>query len=249
MESTSIDELRHELAVANRILAHEGVRDAFGHLSMRHPREPGRFLLSRHRAPPLVEAADILEFNRESEPVASANVRLYGERIIHGEIYKARPDVQAVVHHHAAAVMAFAVSGKEILPVFHMGAVIAPKVPVWDSREDFGDTSLLVTKPEEGASLARALGPHWMVLMRRHGATVVGRNLRETVYRAVYSCHNADYQWRAHALGAVGELTPVEAEKAAAYVLQPGPVERAWDYFLRRLDESGRMPPRTGLAQ
>ncbi len=109
-----------------------------------------------------------------SEPVKPPTVQLYAERVIHGEIYKARPDVLAVCHHHAAAIMPFCISGDPVVPVFHLGAAMGAVAPFWDSRDDFGDTNLLVVKPEEGASLARALGSHSMVLMRRHGATVVG---------------------------------------------------------------------------
>jgi ribulose-5-phosphate 4-epimerase/fuculose-1-phosphate aldolase len=239
-----LSDLRHELALANRILAHEGVLDAFGHISLRHPTDPSRFFLSRHRAPPLVEPGDILEFNLDSEPVTPTEKRLYGERVIHGSIYKVRPDVRSVVHHHAPAIMPFAVSGMDIVPVYHMGSVVGPKVPLWDSRDDFGDTSLLVTKPEEGASLAKALGPYWTVLMRRHGATVAGTSLHETVYRAVYGCDNAEFQWKAHALGEVGALSAIEAEKASAYVLQPGPVARAWEYWSMRVAQAGQMPAR-----
>ena len=185
-------------------LGHEGVIDAFGHVSLRHPERPDRYLLSRSRAPALVEPDDILEFTLDSEPVEPPTVQLYAERVIHGEIYKARPDVIAVCHHHSAAIMPFAISGEAMVPVFHLGAAMGPVVPFWDSRDDFGDTNLLVVKPEEGASLARALGKHSMVLMRRHGATVVGASLRELVFRSIYSCDNARYLAEAKRLGNFG---------------------------------------------
>src|SRR5262249_16991802 len=185
--------LRHELAIANRILANEGVIDAFGHVSVRHPDDSGRYFLSRSRSPEVVEPNDILEFDLDSQPVASPIVQLYAERVIHGEIYKARPDVVAVAHHHAPAVMPFCISGDPIVPFFQPGAAMGAVAPFWDSRDEFGDTNLLVVKPAEGASLARALGKHSMVLMRRHGATVVGSSLRELVFRAIYSCDNARY--------------------------------------------------------
>jgi len=235
--------LRHELAVANRILAHEGVIDAFGHVSLRHPDEPGRYLLSRSRAPELVERGDILEFDLESRPVYPTTVELYAERVIHGEIYKARPDVTAVCHHHAPAVMPFCVSGEPIVPVFHLGAATGALAPFWDSRDDFGDTNLLVIRLEEGASLARALGPHSMVLMRRHGATVVGTSLRELVFRCVYSCHNARYLSEAKRLGQVAPLTPGEIEMAQAIYQIPAAQSRAWEYWTARLARAGFMPP------
>ena len=140
----TLAELRYELAIANRILAHEGVLDAFGHLSARHPRDPRRYLLSRSRAPELVEPGDIFEYTLDSEPVSPPGVPLYSERVIHGEIFKARPDVMAVVHHHAPAVMPFCISGEELVPVFHLGAAMGEKAPFWDQRDEFGDTNLLL---------------------------------------------------------------------------------------------------------
>jgi ribulose-5-phosphate 4-epimerase/fuculose-1-phosphate aldolase len=227
----SLRSLREELAIANRILAHEGVLDAFGHVSVRRPDDPQRYLLSRSRAPALVEPGDILEFNLDSEPAKPSTARLYGERVIHGEIYKARPDVVAVVHHHAPAVMPYCVAGIALKPVFHLGATMGLEVPFWDSRDDFGDTNLLVIRPEEGASLARALGAHWTVLMRRHGATVAGCGLHEVVFRSIYGVRNAEFQSGAQALGSVGALSPGESEMAGEYNLAPGPVARAWEYW------------------
>ena len=165
-------ELRRELAVANRILANEGIIDAFGHISARNPKDPSCYFISRHRASELVEPSDILEMTLDSKPVAPTNVRLYSEMVIHGEIYKARPDVNSVCHHHAPSVLPFCATGVELVPLFHLGGTLGDKVPFWDSRDEFGDTNLLVTTPEEGASHARALGPHWMLLLRRHGEEV-----------------------------------------------------------------------------
>ena len=239
-----VEDVRYELTLANRILAHEGVLDAFGHVSVRHPNDPKRYLLSRSRGPELVEPADILEYDLDSEPLRPPTARLYSERVIHGEIYKARPEVTSVCHHHAPAVMPYAISGEDIVPVFHLGAVIGSKAPFWDQRDEFGDTNLLVIKPEEGRSLARALGPHWIVMMRRHGATVAGTSVRETVFRSIYSCRNAEFQTQARALGRVGQLTAGEVERARAHNLQPGPINRAWEYWTVRLEKRGEMPPR-----
>ncbi len=234
---------RYELAVANRILGHEGVLDAFGHVSVRHPSDPGRYLLPRSRSPELIEPADILEFTLDSAPVAPPKVPLYSERVIHGEIYKARPDVMAVCHHHSPAVMPFCITGEPLVPVFHLGATIGATVPYWDSLDDFGDTNLLVVKPEEGASLARALGPHSVVLMRRHGATVVGANLRELVFRSIYSCLNAVYLSEGKKMGKVGPLTPGEIEMAGAINKIPSVPLRTWEYWATRLAKRGGMPP------
>jgi ribulose-5-phosphate 4-epimerase/fuculose-1-phosphate aldolase len=242
-------DLRHELAVANRILAHEGVIDAFGHVSIRHPDDPDRYFLSRSRSPELVEPGDILEFDLDSRPIDPPTVQLYAERVIHGEIFKARPDVVAVCHHHAPAVMPFCISGDPIVPVFHLGAAMGALAPFWDSRDEFGDTNLLVVTPAEGASLARALGKHSMVLMRRHGATVVGASLRELVFRAIYSCDNARYLSEAKRLGNFSPLTPGEIEMAQAIYQLPTAQGRAWEYWeTRSAKRGGALVRRTGVV-
>src|SRR4029077_9310480 len=111
--------------------------------------------------------------------------------VIHGGIYQARQEVNAVCHHHAASILPFCVSGMELKPVYHLGATLGAKVPFWDSRDEFGDTTLIVAKPEEGASLARALADNWIVLMRRHGAAVIGPTLEELAFRTIYIARNA----------------------------------------------------------
>ena len=236
-------ELRHELIVATRILANENVLDAFGHVSVRHPRDPRRYFIPRHCAPELAETSDIIEMTLDSEPVRPTESRLYSERVIHGEIYKARPEVNAVCHHHAHAVLPYAISGTEMVPVFLLGAVIG-HVPFWDQHDEFGDTNMLVVKPEEGASLARALGPHWTVLMRRHGAAVAGTSLRELTFRTVFGCDNAKLQSQAMAHGHVDSLSPGEAKLTSAHQLRPPAMGRAWDYWVRRVEKAGLMPAR-----
>ena len=230
-----LDEARNKLALANRILAHEGVLDGFGHVSMRHPTDPGRYLLARSRSPELIEPSDILEFTLDSQPIAPPIGFLYGERVIHGCIYLARPDVHAVCHQHSRSVMPFCIAGVALQPVDHLGATMGPTVPFWDQRDEFGDTDLIVAKPEEGRSLARALGPNWVVLMKRHGATVAGISTEELVFRSIFSCRNADLQREAQMLGGISEMTPVEIQKAGAFNLEPRPISRAWEYWTARL--------------
>jgi ribulose-5-phosphate 4-epimerase/fuculose-1-phosphate aldolase len=239
----NLTDLTAELALANRILAHEGVLDAFGHVSVRHPADPGRYLLSRSRSPLLVEAADVLEYTLDSEPVKPAKVQLYAERVIHGCIYQARSDVMAVCHHHSPAVMPFCIVGKPIAPVFHLGATIGEETPFWDQQDEFGDTNLLVVKQEEGHSLARALGPHTVVLMKRHGATVVGGGLKELVSRSIFLCQNAEYQMRAQMLGIPEPLHRGEIKLAGTISLLPGVVARTWEYWSMRLKAAGALPP------
>jgi HCOMODA/2-hydroxy-3-carboxy-muconic semialdehyde decarboxylase len=230
--------LRRELSIANRILANEGALDAFGHISIRHPDDPERYLISRHRAAELVGPSDILEFTLDSKPVKPTDVRLYSELVIHGEVYKARPDVHSVCHHHALAVLPFAISGIELLPVTHLGAAMEGPVPFWDSRDDFGDTALLITRPEEGRSMAKAMGDGFMVVLRRHGATVAGRSLHECVFRTIYMCLNAELQSRAMAMGSLGPLSRGEIEKCANAVLTPRVEGRAWEYWATRLERA-----------
>jgi ribulose-5-phosphate 4-epimerase/fuculose-1-phosphate aldolase len=241
---TDLADVRYQVALANRMLANEGVLDAFGHVSMRHPADPDRYLLSRSRSPGLIEAADILEFTLDSDPVEKPSVRLYAERVIHGCIYQARPDVTAVCHHHAPAVMPFCIAGVPIVPVFHLGAAGGETLPFWNQRDEFGDTNLLVVKPEEGRSLSRALGPHAAVLMNHHGATVVGGDLRELVSRAIFMCQNAEYQLRAQLLGKVPTLTPGETRLAGTINAMPNVTDRTWEYWTLRLGKAGGVPPR-----
>ena len=240
----NLSDARYEVALANRILANEGVLDAFGHVSLRHPSDPSRYLLSRSRSPGLIEPDDVLEFTLDSEPVATPSVQLYAERVIHGCIYEARPDVTAVCHHHAPSVMPFCIAGVPIVPVFHLGAAGGETLPFWNQRDEFGDTNLLVVKPEEARSLARALGSHGAVLMNHHGASVVGRDLRELVSRSIFMCQNADYQLRAHLLGKVATLTAGETKLAGVLNAMPNVTNRTWEYWTLRLVRTGGLPPR-----
>ena len=245
----ALADVRQEVAVANRILANEGIIDAFGHISMRHPSNPNRYFISRHRASELVEPSDVLEFDLESKPVHPTSVRLYSEMVIHGEVYKARPDVNSVCHHHAPSVLPFCATGVELVPLFHLGGTLGPKVPFWDSQDEFGDTNLLVRTPEEGASMARALGPHFLVLLRRHGATLASHSLRDCVFRSVYTTRNAELQLRAMAIGTLGPLSPGEAKICGAHNLGARGVERAWEYWVIRLAKAEAMWAAAGLPR
>jgi ribulose-5-phosphate 4-epimerase/fuculose-1-phosphate aldolase len=237
-------DIRYDIALANRMLANEGVLDAFGHVSARHPDDPGRYLLSRSRSPELIEPDDLIEYTLDSKPVAEPNTQMYAERVIHGEIYKARPDVMAVCHHHGSAILPFCITLEPYVPVTHLGAAAGQVVPFWDQREEFGDTNLLVVKPEEGVSLARALGDNVMVLMVNHGATVVGPDLKQLVFRSIYSCRNAECQSEAKRLGAtVRPLSPGEIDKAKSLNAMPNVVARTWEYWSMRLSKAGELPP------
>jgi HCOMODA/2-hydroxy-3-carboxy-muconic semialdehyde decarboxylase len=243
----ALDGARYALALANRIVAYEGVLDGFGHISVRHPGDPQRYLLSRSRSPELIEPSDILEFTLDSELLTKGNLLPYGECVIHGEIYKARPDVTAVCHHHSTAILPFCITGKELKPMYGLGSVMGPVVPFWDSRDEFGDTPMVLTTSAQGASLAKRLGPHAMVLMRRHGATVVGATIQEVVFRSIHTHRNAELQLRAASLGQVSPLSQGETEMAGDYSLRERPMSRAWEYWTTRLAKAGEMPPQAKL--
>jgi ribulose-5-phosphate 4-epimerase/fuculose-1-phosphate aldolase len=233
----SQDALIEQLVAANRILAAEGVVDAFGHVSVRHPKDANRFLLSRSKSPELVGRDDIMEFTLNGEPVDRSGRKPYLERFIHGALYETRPDVCSVVHNHSRSVIPFGITGEKLKPVVHSCATIGPEVPVWDSRDKFGDTDLLVSDMSMGRDLARILGDGTCALMRGHGCTVAGRSIREAVYTAIYLDVNADLQLRASRFSRLIFLSAGEIEKINSRLVQAKPGEgfdRAWQYWRRR---------------
>jgi len=224
-----------DLVAANRILFRHGVVDAFGHVSVRHDRRPDRFLLARNLAPALVEADDIFEFDLDGERVGTDDRPVYLERFIHSEIYRAMPAVHAVVHSHSPAVVPFgAVRDARLQALWHMSGFLGQEVPVFEIRDAAGpDTDLLIRTPALGAALARTLSGHPVVLMRGHGATVIGSDVRQAVYRAVYTELNARLQAAALQLGSVTYLT--EGESTATSSTQDSQVTRAWNLWLREI--------------
>ena len=228
-----VDWIIEELVTANRILAREGIVDSFGHISSRHPDNPQHYLLSRARAPERIEAADIMEFALDGTPVDPQGRAPYLERFIHGALYEARPDVMSVVHHHSESVIPFGATGLKIKPIFHMGASIGHEVPVWDSHDQFGDTSLLVTDMAMGRDLAKSMTSSPTALMRGHGATVVGRNVRHAVYVSIYLEVNARLQKEAMAMGNVKFLHPGEVDKVRERTGSYG-INRAWENWCGR---------------
>jgi ribulose-5-phosphate 4-epimerase/fuculose-1-phosphate aldolase len=222
-----------ELVTANRILAREGVVDAFGHASIRHPAFADRYILSRARAPECIEAEDLMEFSLEGEAIDARGRKPYAERFIHGAVYEARPDVQAVVHNHSPSVIPFGITRTPLRPVMHMCASMGTEVPLWDSHASFGDTNLLVTNMDMARDLAVALGSHAVALMRGHGCVVAGRSLREVVFNSVYLELNAQLQLQASTLGPITFLTDGEV---AAILRTRGSFtyERAWERWCQR---------------
>ncbi len=225
-----------DLVTANHILYDQHVVDAFGHVSVRHDKRTDRFLLARNMAPALVTTADIIEFDLDGNPIDADGRGVYLERFIHGEIYRARPDVAAVVHSHSHAVIPFgAMRAHKLRAIFHMSGFIGTQTPIFEIRECVGDGSdLLVRNSELGAALAKSLGPTSVVLMRGHGATVVGATLPEAVYRGVYLDVNARLQLQAIGLGAINYLT--EAEGRATAASNATQVGRAWEMWKTQVE-------------
>ena len=224
--------LIEDLVAANRILYDQGVVDGFGHVSVRHDKNPEHFLLARSMAPGLVTAADIMEFDRDGNAIDPKGRAVYLERFIHSEIYKAHPEVKAVVHSHSPAVIPFGVTSVKLRPVFHLSSFLASGAPVFEIREADGSaTDMLIRTPELGAALARTLGTAPVALMRGHGDVVVAPSLKEAVFRAIYTEVNARLEAEALRLGQ-GQVVFLNQEEAAkATASNAGVLTRAWDLW------------------
>ena len=225
--------LLQDVVAANRILAQQGVLDGYGHVSARHNGAPDRFLLSRSLAPELVSVDDLMLFDLDCNPVGGDSRRPYLERFIHGEIYRARPEVNAIVHSHSPSVVPFSASSIRLRPIYHMGAFLTTAVPVFDIDDLFGSTDLLVRNAEHGVALAASLGDGAVVLMRGHGFAAVGTSVQQAVYRAIYTELNARLQQQAIALG--GEVRYLSEEEAAlADATNSGTINRPWELWKRK---------------
>ncbi len=232
--SAAVTAVVEELVAANRILAAQGILPGYGHVSVRHPENPDRYFISRSLAPELVTRADIVELDLDSVPVGGSAPRLYLERFIHGEIYKIRPDVNAIVHNHTPTVISFGIGSTPLRPVFHMAAFFLDGIPIWDYR-DFGTADgALVDTPARGKGLAEALGDRPVVLMRNHGVAIVGSTVAMVVGRSVTLELNAQMQSQAMARG--DEIVYLEQDAET-----PGSTfERSWDLWLRQLEAAHR---------
>lgn len=223
-----------DLAAASRILADQGVFDAAGHVSMRHPANPERFLMSRSLAPALVTADDIMEFTLDCEPCDARGRVAFIERYLHGEIYRARPDVMGVAHGHSPAVVPFGIVPTPMRATYHNAAFLAYGVPVFDIRDTFGATDIVINSSARGAALARALADKAVVLLRAHGFVAVGPSLQAAVFRAIFTEVSARVQLQAEALGGpLAALDDEEGRKADAINLAT--VGRSWEFWKRRV--------------
>ncbi len=225
-------DLLMDLVAANRILAFENVLDGYGHVSVRSDRKPGHFYMSRSLAPQLVTVADIMEHGPDSEPVGDDR-KPYLERYIHGEMYRQRPDVMAVVHSHSGSVIPFGITRGKMRPVYHMASFLWSGVPVYDIRKSLPENDLLIRDAKLGKDLARTLGACACVLMRGHGMTVVGDSIPEAVFRAIYTQMNAKLQTLAVQLeGPIEFLSEEEGKRAT--LTNRGTIERPWELWKAR---------------
>ena len=226
-----------DLVAASRILAQHEVLDAYGHVSARSDGNPARFLMSRSLAPALVTAADLMELDADSEPLPGDKRKGFLERYIHGEIYRARPDVMAVVHSHSASVIPFGVTRTRLQPIYHMGSFLWSGAPVFEIRNQRTDNDLLIRDRPLGKALAGTLGKCNCVLMRGHGMTVIGDGVPEAVFRAIYTEMNARLQLQASQLeGPIEFLSEVEGRRSQ--VANRGTIERPWELWKK--DALGR---------
>ncbi len=234
LQSIDVNTAIADLVDANHILADQGVVDGFGHVSLRHPANPSRYLLSKNVAPERVTAEDIMEFDLESVPIDAKGRGPYLERFIHGEIYQARPDVNSVINAHSPWVLSFAANKIPLRPIHNKAAFLAEGSPIFDSRDAFGATDMLLTTPEQGKALAVALGKSAVVLLRGHGHVAVGPSLKVAVFRAYYAGFNARLQAQAMARG--GSITYVEGDEAVKADQTMLRVDyRPWDLWKSRV--------------
>lgn len=237
MDRNIRDMLIDSLVHANHILAARGIVDGFGHVSARDPDDSAKFLIARSMAPALVRADDIMTLSLDGKPVPGDERTPYLERFIHGEIYRVRTDVNAIVHSHTAALIPFGVTTQPLRPIFHMAATIGSEIPVFEIRDAAGHASDLLIKTQPlGKELAKSLDGDAVVLMRGHGVTAVGEDLPEAVFRAVYAEENARLQADAMRIGSVTYLSNEEIVAAAA--ANKGQIGRAWDLWLADLTET-----------
>ena len=221
-----------DLAAASRILAAQGVVDAFGHVSMRHPSAPDRYLMAKSISPARVTPEDIIEYDLDSNPVNANGRGSFLERFIHGEIFKARPDVMSVVHSHSPSVVPFGLVGVPMRAMFHNAGFIAAGVPVFDIAEKFGATDMLVGNVEKGVALIEVMGSHDIVLMRAHGSVACGPTLQTAVFRAVYTEVNARIQHYTLSLSGGTPMAALSAEEGRlADQVNQGAGMRAWDLW------------------
>ena len=223
--------LIEDLVAANRILAQQGVLDESGHVSIRHPANPNRYLMARSLSPALVTAEDIMEFDLDSSPVDQRGRRLALERFIHGEVYKVRQDVNAVIHTHSPSVIPFSVTSVPLRPIILPAAFLWTGVPVFETRNaGVPAEDMLIRNRDLGKALANSLGDKRVALLRGHGNVVVGPDLQTAVKYAIFTETNARLLIITMGLGG-GPINYISAEEGVARDRDPGIPARAWELW------------------
>jgi ribulose-5-phosphate 4-epimerase/fuculose-1-phosphate aldolase len=230
--ANTLEEAVEQVVLANRILANEGVLDAFGHVSVRHPKKPDIFLQSRSLAPQFVTSNDILELDLDGNLVNKTDMKPYGERIIHAAVFKARPDVNAIFHGHPHSVIPFTCTGVPIRPIAHFGSMSYEGMNLYDDYDV--SSGMLIASPEEGERVARVLGDKRVLLLRGHGCVVIGESAASMVMTAIYLRDNAAIQFQAMQMGQPKYLSYEEARQAAKVMSSAVAMERAWTFWAER---------------
>lgn len=220
-----------DLVIANRIAVDQGLVDGFGHMSARQDKHPDRYLMTSEVAPGLVQARHVVAYDLESNPIVDTGAPLYWERFIHGEIYKARPDVNAVVHSHSLPLILFSTVDAPFRPVFHMASFLHVGIPTFDIHDAAGATDMMVRTPSLGVALADSLADKPMVLMRGHGATIVGTSIKQAIWRAIYAMQNAQLQSEGTRFN---KQTFLHADEAAVAAVNITALERPWSFWRNR---------------
>ncbi len=222
-----------DLVTANHILSNENILEALGHVSIRDPENPDHFLLSRSLAPKFVQKEDILIHDFDGNVLTETKYKPYAERILHAQIYKARPDVNAICHHHALPLLPFTVTPMELKPIIHIGCMFYEGIPFYDDY-DVSDGMLIMNK-KEGERIARTLGNKRALLLRGHGVVIAGANIKETVMSSIYITYNAQVQYQSLQLGTPTYLSYEEGRAATEIMFSEVPLERTWNYWKSNL--------------
>ena len=233
-DKQSKQELLEDLVTANHILQDQGVVDGYGHVSVRNPANPNHFYISRWLAPDLVTPADIMELDFDCVPANGDNRRMYSERWIHAEIYRARPDVKSIVHTHAPTVVLMGTINEPLLPIYHMGGFIGSGLPTFDIRKSFGKTNMLISDAAKGKALAQSLGTYPAALMRGHGGVTVGNSIMHSVGRSVYLKINAEM----HLQAGSRKIETLNAEEAHQAEVGNQEFPKDWDLWARKVKKS-----------
>lgn len=222
-----------DLITATRILINEAVLDVFGHVAVRDPVNPGIFWMGAAGAPAGIMLEDVLPFDLDGNPLGSPDVPLFSERFLHAALFKAREDLHASCHHHAEALMPYCLGATTLGAISQTGGWMGAQVPLWDSRERFGDTSMVVTNMAQAEDLIATLGQGTIILLRGHGTLVGGNDLRDLTFRAVHSCREARTDTLARGLGPVTVLSA--GEIALCSSIAPAAISRSWEHWKARL--------------